>query len=75
MQWTDVESSNLKRVGYDAGARRMLVVFNNGSRCAYPNVSQEEHDALVNAPSVGKHFYQNIRGREFEKLAREEEAA
>ena len=75
MQWTDVESSNLARVGYDAGAGRMLVVFRNGTRCAYSNISQEEHDGLIAAPSVGSHFYKNFRPRPFEKLPAEEEKA
>jgi hypothetical protein len=58
---TEVRSTTIQHVGYDSDTKQLTVRFAHGGEYAYEGVSQEEHDALLAAPSVGKHFHANIR--------------
>jgi hypothetical protein len=66
---TEVQSSNVRSIGYDAARRILHVEFNSkdarmpGRVYEYQNVPPEEHAALLNAPSIGAHFTRVIRGR------------
>ena len=57
-----VESSQLASVGFDAATSTMEIEFVNRNPAklpsiyTYANVSQEDHDKLVNAESIGIHF-------------------
>lgn len=63
MKRTPVKSTNIKAVGYDADKRVMEVEFTNGGVYHYLDVDPHEHQALVKAKSVGKHFGAHFRGR------------
>lgn len=61
MLLTPVTSSNLRAVGYDAGARELWVEFVNGSVYVYEGVPAEVHAALMAAPSHGKYFDAEVK--------------
>lgn len=61
MPRTPVQSSMISYVAHDADTNALTVTFNNGKSYVYENVPVDEYHALVNAPSVGKHFIDNIR--------------
>jgi hypothetical protein len=58
---TEVKSSTISHVGYDSDTKDLTVTFHHGGTYLYKGVTPEEHEALINAPSVGKHFHANIR--------------
>lgn len=60
--WIPVESSNIAQIAYDLMERAMLVQFHNGTIYRYNNVSTSEFNNLREAPSVGKHLAQYIKG-------------
>jgi len=66
--WEKVESSNLSRVQYDPENQQLVVEFKSKKVYEYENVSEEEHYDLVNAPSVGKYFNENIKHKPFKQL-------
>ena len=63
----EVKSSNISHIGYEDG--KLLVKFKSSPDKVYeyPGVTEAEHDALVNAKSIGSHYAAHIRGREFNK--------
>lgn len=60
MNMTPVTSSLIKAVGFENGEMRLE--FNNGKTYSYtgPRV-QEHYNALLAAPSVGKHFLAHVK--------------
>lgn len=68
MQMQQVESSNIHSVGYDAATKTLRVRFHSGRSYEYPNVSAEQHAALMNAESKGQHFHRDLRRKEFRRL-------
>lgn len=71
MTLVPVKSSNVAAVGHDPETNTLVVEFTGGSRYEYPNVSAEEHGALMAARSIGQHLYQHhIKGNtDFKKAA------
>jgi hypothetical protein len=70
MKRTLVSSSNLHSVGHDAATQKLHVQFLNsrdrtqpGKIYEYPNVSAEEHAALMAASSKGGHFHRHIKAK------------
>jgi len=63
-----VKSSSLAGAGFDEKTGTMAVLFRNGRKYHYPNVTRKDFDELMNAKSAGKHFNQVIRGK-FESVA------
>lgn len=61
MKREPVTSSNLKSVGYDREKRLLEIEFHNGRVYRYRGVPSEEYEALMKAPSLGRHFIANIR--------------
>lgn len=73
IEWHDVESSNIERIGwvatnrYDAGAEDLrtgwlFVLFrNNGRVYAYPQVPEQVFQAILHAESVGQRFNRLVR--------------
>lgn len=57
-----VESSNVEEIGYDEENQIMNVRYKNNSLYCYKGVPQNEYDALLYAPSVGKYLHSNIKG-------------
>ena len=61
-----VKSSNLHSVGHDAGG--LFVRFKDkvggpGPLWHYPHVTAEEHQALIGADSIGKHYIAHIKAK------------
>lgn len=63
MERTEVQSSNLKSVGYDPTTSTLEVEFNGGSVYQYNNVPVSEYDGLMKAQSHGKYFVANVKNR------------
>lgn len=61
MQHTKLQSSHLESVGYDAGAQKMHVAFQNGDVHEFNNVPEHVHRAFVNADSPGAYFHKHIK--------------
>ena len=71
MQRTEVKSSQLVSVGYDAEKQIMEVEFKNAVY-QYFDVPPEAHAGLLKAESLGKYFGKEVRGKfKYEKLAQE----
>ena len=62
MDRAEVESSNLRSVGYDEEAHMLEIEFNNGSVYQYCSVLPHVYKALIESSSIGKYFNKNIRG-------------
>lgn len=58
-----VDSSYVKSIGYDPASQVMHVEFDGGKVFHYDGVPQQAHQAFRNADSVGKHFYNHIKGK------------
>lgn len=56
-----VSSSSIKSIGREDGV--LEIEFKDGRLYQYPGVSDAEFQALIAAPSIGKHFHQHIRGK------------
>lgn len=61
MEMISVQSTDLAAVGYDADTLTLVVDFVKGGRYQYSGVPAEVHEGLMNAPSKGTYFNQNIR--------------
>ena len=58
-QLTPVNSSNIAAAGYEAG--QLTIQFQNGRTFRYSSVPEHVYSSMLQAPSAGKYFYQNIR--------------
>ncbi|MDB5447913.1 MAG: hypothetical protein JWQ97_3230 [Phenylobacterium sp.] len=66
----DVESSAIRAIDYDPPRRQLRVTFQSGERYAYEGVPGEVCRAFVEAPSKGRFFQAEIRGRyRFDRLS------
>ena len=61
MKWTQVQSSQINEVGYDADTNTLGIKFSNGGEYHYANVPAHMHNAMLNAPSVGRYFGEYIK--------------
>lgn len=66
IQWAEVKSSNIKRVGLQEGLKpdtrcQLWVEFHNDSVYVYRFITKETFQELIKAESVGSYFHQNIR--------------
>lgn len=62
----EVESSNLRAIGYDPATRVLHVRFKNGSLYEYTNVPQTIFEGLSQAQSKGAFLNQNVvKNKEF----------
>lgn len=57
----DVESSNIRQVGYNRKAKQMRIQFTNGGLFQYKEVPNEVFDEMMASKSVGSYFSKNIR--------------
>jgi KTSC domain len=60
MERKRVSASKIRSVGYDAKAQILEIEFNSGAIYQYARVSAEVHRRLMNAPSAGSYFEDNI---------------
>jgi hypothetical protein len=56
-----VESSVIKRIGYDEETQILAVEFKNNKTYCYADVPKDMFDAFVNAGSIGMFFSENIK--------------
>lgn len=63
MEWIEVVSTNIKAVAYDAVLSKLHVKFNSGAEYVYLDVPVEVFNGLVEAPSTGRFFADEIRGK------------
>jgi hypothetical protein len=66
IQWTDVESSQIVRVGYDAETLKAYVAFKSkqgdvSSTYEYDQVGQDVIDAIISADSPGRQFGASLK--------------
>ena len=61
MKIKPVQSSSINAIGYEPESKTLHVEFSSGRAYHYKGVEPEEHEALVNAPSIGAHFSKHIR--------------
>ena len=62
MQTTDVESTSLASIAYDASRQLLQIEFRDRTTYQYFGVPAEVHDELLGAPSKGGYFNRFIRG-------------
>jgi len=60
MQRQDVESTVIDALGY---SRVLEIRFESGHIYQYYNVPEEVYNAMLTAPSKGKYFNEQIRGK------------
>jgi hypothetical protein len=63
MERTPIESSMLNSYGYDFETKTLEVEFKNGDLYQYAGVPQDLYAEMAKAPSAGKFFSANVRGR------------
>lgn len=62
MKRTEVQSSNIKSVGYSKPNKSMDIEFSGSNIYRYQNVPPAIHEALMNAESKGKFVTENVKG-------------
>jgi hypothetical protein len=63
-----VDSNKVKAIGYCPVTKTLAVAFSTGSAVYhYPDVTPEQHEAFVNAESIGRHFGQHFQAAPFKK--------
>lgn len=60
MERKRLNASNLRAAGYDARNRVLEIEFANGGISQYTGVSEEIYRRLMNAPSPGSYFRDEI---------------
>jgi len=60
MERKRLNASNIRAVGYDPRNRVLEIEFSNGGISQYSGVSDEVHRRLMNSPSPGSYFHDNI---------------
>ncbi len=56
-----VRSTQLKSVGYDPETSKLEIQFNSGAVYEYSDVPENTYKALVESPSIGTYFTDNIK--------------
>ena len=60
---TEIDSSAMKAVQYDADKKTLEILFPNGDTYSYKGVSQKVFDGLMEAKSKGKYYAQHLKGK------------
>jgi hypothetical protein len=60
MERKKINSSSIRSVGYDARNRVLEIEFSSGGISQYSGVAEEVYRRLMNAPSPGSYFHDNI---------------
>ena len=60
MERKRLNASNIRSAGYDARSRVLEIEFSNGGIAQYTGVSEEIYRRLMNAPSPGSYFQDQI---------------
>ena len=72
----NVESSQVKAIGYDEETETLAVTFTRGTGAIYhsPSVKKATFDAFKGSESIGKFFGQHIKSLPFKKYRPQGEA-
>jgi hypothetical protein len=62
MKFNEVTSSNIKQIAFEDDT--LYVTFKGGTTYTY-EAKEEEFNSFLNAPSKGKFFHANIKGRPY----------
>jgi len=69
----NLDSSNIASVGYNRQDAVLFVKFRNGGVYSYSKVPEKIFLEIQRAPSAGKFFFANIKGKfEFKKIGKDE---
>lgn len=69
MKRKQVKSTNLRAIGYDPDKKHLEVEFQTGVVYRYFDVPNKVYSSLIEADSVGKYFWSNIREKyEYERV-------
>lgn len=60
-EWRTVNSKNLAATRYNAGLKKLHIVFNNGRQYEYDDVDPSTYENMLNSYSPGKFFYNAVR--------------
>jgi hypothetical protein len=60
MERKKINSSSIRSIGYDARNRVLEIEFSSGGISHYSGVAEEVYRRLMNAPSPGSYFHDNI---------------
>ncbi|NQU99157.1 MAG: KTSC domain-containing protein [Parcubacteria group bacterium] len=58
-----VQSSNINSVGYDEESQTLEIKFRSGGTYQYYGVPKSLYIDFINASSIGRYFYRNIKGK------------
>lgn len=58
-----VTSSNIEAIGHDPATNELYVKFKTGATHIFAGVTADQHDAMRDAESVGKHFHAHVKGK------------
>jgi hypothetical protein len=61
IEYTPVESSMIKKIGYNASNHQLHIIFHNDSHYIYYNVPVSIYIRLGKADSVGKYFLSEVK--------------
>jgi hypothetical protein len=61
MEWRDVDSSSIRRIGYAAQTQELQIEFMSGGLYSYANVPKPIADGFLNAERKGAYFFEKIR--------------
>lgn len=56
VEMINVESSNIRRIGYNRAAQRLYIEFKGGATYRYSDVDPETYAALMGSESMGRGF-------------------
>lgn len=68
MKMQSVTSSAIESIGHDPETKRLRIKFQSGHTHDFPNVTAEQYQAFLAAPSIGKHFHAHFRGKESSRV-------
>jgi Zn-dependent M32 family carboxypeptidase len=77
MELKKVQSSNIEQIGYEEKYKitlnkevsRLRIVFTSGGIYDYYNIPKEVYEEFLNAKSIGKYFWANIKNKyDYEKV-------
>jgi hypothetical protein len=63
MMTYNVDSTNVKTIGYEADSQKLEVEYLSGQKYEYSNVPQNVFDGFITAVSKGKYLNQIIKGQ------------
>lgn len=62
VEWVNVRSNAIHRVGYDPATRRMYIDFHDGTpQYTFCRVPERVFSEFVSAASVGRYYHRHIR--------------